>query len=107
MLKNGKSGYWKILPVNNRPALYFLPLLIIVSFIVYKDLLFADFLDYDDIGNVVQNLSIKNFSIKGIFTTSVYYSYIFQLKAFLLLLFIIPITPLRFYPMPWNTAYSG
>jgi len=75
MLKNGKSGYWKILPVNNRPALYFLPLLIIFSFIVYKDLLFADFLDYDDIGNVVQNLSIKNFSIKGIFTTSVYYSY--------------------------------
>ena len=75
MLNKGKSAYWKNLPVDNRLVLYFLPLLLIISFIVYKDLLFADFLQYDDIGNVVQNLSITDFSIKTIFTTSVYYSY--------------------------------
>ena len=78
MLNKGKSAYWKNLPVDNRLVLYFLPLLLIISFIIYKDLLFADFLQYDDIGNVVQNLSITDFSIrniKTIFTTSVYYSY--------------------------------
>jgi protein O-mannosyl-transferase len=62
----------------NKPVLCFLLLLLIVTFLVYKNLLFAEFLDYDDLGNVVQNKSITSLSIKNIktiFTSSVYYSY--------------------------------
>lgn len=78
MLKEGKTGYWKKPLAKNSLALYVLPLLLIISFIIYKDLLFADFLHYDDGGNVYQNLAVTNFSfesIKTIFTSSIYYSY--------------------------------
>jgi len=78
MLNKGISGYLKKLPAYNRLGLYALLLLLIISFLTYNNLLFAGFLDYDDIGNLVQNLSITDFSItsiKTIFTTSVYYSY--------------------------------
>ena len=78
MLKDGKTNSWKNFSANNSLVPYFLPLLLIVTFIIYKNLLFADFLDYDDGGNVFQNITITNFSIesiKTIFTTPIYYSY--------------------------------
>jgi tetratricopeptide (TPR) repeat protein len=61
-----------------KPALYILISLLIITFFVYLNLLFAGFLDYDDVGNVVKNENISSLSIKNIialFTTSVYYSY--------------------------------
>ena len=78
MIKDGKTSYWSKLQGNKNIVLYFLPILIIFTFIVYKNLLFADFLDYDDGGNVFQNIAITNLtlnSITTIFTTSIYYSY--------------------------------
>lgn len=68
----------KHLPVLRDPVVYALILLLIVTFLVYLKLLNAGFLDYDDVGNVVQNQSITSFSgsnISSIFTTAIYYSY--------------------------------
>jgi protein O-mannosyl-transferase len=68
----------KHLPDLRDPVVYAFILLLIVTFFVYLKLLDAGFLDYDDLGNVVQNQSITSFSMKNIstiFTTAIYYSY--------------------------------
>ena len=75
MLKDLKTLFLTRNHFNLKPELYILPLILIISFIIYRSLLFADFLAYDDIGNIVRNKSVTGFSIKDIFTTSVYYSY--------------------------------
>ena len=75
MLKDLKTLFLTRNHFNLKPELYILPLILIISFIIYRSLLFADFLAYDDIGNIVQNKSVTGFSIKDIFTSSVYYSY--------------------------------
>ncbi len=53
-------------------------LLIIVTFLSYSNLINADFVDYDDPGNVLQNhyitgLTLQN--IKDLFTNAIHYSY--------------------------------
>lgn len=62
----------------NKSVLYFLIFLMLTGFAAYMNLLNADFLDYDDVGNVVNNENITSLSMNNIialFTTAVYYSY--------------------------------
>ncbi len=59
-------------------SVFFLFVLLVLTVFIYKNLFFAEFLDYDDIGNVVQNQSIFSLEIRNIITifkTSVLYSY--------------------------------
>jgi regulator of sirC expression with transglutaminase-like and TPR domain len=73
-----KPGIMRNIPADYRLTLAFLVFLLIITFVAYRNLLNAEFLDYDDGGNVLQNEWIKDLSMKNIraiFTTPVYYSY--------------------------------
>jgi tetratricopeptide (TPR) repeat protein len=78
MLKNENNPVrFKLLMEKIRSS-YILFLLLPITFFVYKGLLSAEFLDYDDGVNIVQNQWIKGFSaqnLRAVFTTSFQYSY--------------------------------
>lgn len=59
-------------------ALMVLSILVLTTFLVYHNLLNADFLYYDDPDNVVQNPAVHELSVQSLhsmFTSSIHYSY--------------------------------
>ena len=75
-MMNAKHGTW--FDKGKRPGWYLLFLLLAMTAFAYRSLLNAEFLDYDDMANVVRNIHIQSLSLqnlKAIFFTPVLYSY--------------------------------